>query len=438
MKLKQVIYFGAISTLVIALILMTFIFIPSNNNNEDQGSIKKIYFADHISAAHQKVINRFNELYKGQIEVIGINLPFTKFSTNERKELLARFLRSRSDRIDVFSVDQIWVPRFAKWSLALDPYFNKKDLDNILNYAMQSCRYNDSLFAVPLYIDISLMYYREDLLKKFSDYDGLKTKIEKSISWEDFIDLKKEEDGMKNPFFYFQADDFEGLMCIFVEMMMSQGKELIINNKLQLDSPEARRALNLLVDFVHKYNISPAKVTSLKENQTYTDFMDEDALFLRGWPSFMSDLSKIEKYKDKMRNVIKVPNPHFKNGKRVSVYGGWDLMISKYSSNINESLKFIEFLMSTEAQKILYEESGYLPVAKVFYTDDDYLKKYPDLKFYKELLDNGVHRPFTERYTGISDILSFYLNSAIKGELSVNQALSEATKKINSESILIK
>jgi multiple sugar transport system substrate-binding protein len=86
----------------------------------------------------------------------------------------------------------------------------------------------------------------------------------------------------------------------------------------------------------------------------------------------------------------------------------------------------------------MYEGSGYLPVSKIFYTEDSYLKKYPDLEFYKNLLDNGVHRPFTENYTSISDILSFYLNSAIKGEISVEMALSEAAQKINSESILIK
>jgi multiple sugar transport system substrate-binding protein len=437
MKLKQIIYFGVISALVIALILMTFIFIPSDNA-DTQGSVKKIYFADHISDSHQKVIDRFNELYKGQIEVAGINLPFTKFSTNERKELLARFLRSRSDRIDVFSVDQIWVPRFAKWSLTLDQFFNKQETNSILDYAMQSCRYNDSLYAIPSYIDISLMYYRDDLLKKFNDYEILKAQIERSISWEDFIDLNKRYKQNNNPFFFFQADDFEGLMCIFVEMMSSQGKELIINGELQLDSPEAYKALRLLVDFVQKYKISPPEVTSLKENQTYINFIEEDALFLRGWPSFIRDLSKNEQYREKLSNVIKVPNPHFKNGKRVSVYGGWNLMISKYTSNTYESLKFIEFLMSTEAQAIMYEGSGYLPVSKIFYTEDSYLKKYPDLEFYKNLLDNGVHRPFTENYTSISDILSFYLNSAIKGEISVEMALSEAAQKINSESILIK
>lgn len=80
----------------------------------------RIYFADNISIAHEALIKRFNETYRGEIEVIPVNLPFSKFSTNERKELLARSLRSKSDLIDVFAVDLIWVPRFAKWCEPLD------------------------------------------------------------------------------------------------------------------------------------------------------------------------------------------------------------------------------------------------------------------------------------------------------------------------------
>ena len=80
----------------------------------------RIYFADNISVAHEALIKRFNEIYRGEIEVIPVNLPFSKFSTNERKELLVRSLRSKSDLIDVLAVDLIWVPRFAKWCEPLD------------------------------------------------------------------------------------------------------------------------------------------------------------------------------------------------------------------------------------------------------------------------------------------------------------------------------
>ena len=109
MKFEKLFYVAISSVVIIAFILIRNISSPSGTGYNSGSFVKKIYFVDHISAAHQKVIDKFNEKYKGQIEVVAINLPFVKFSTNERKELLARYLRSKSDRIDIFSVDQIWL-----------------------------------------------------------------------------------------------------------------------------------------------------------------------------------------------------------------------------------------------------------------------------------------------------------------------------------------
>lgn len=90
----------------------------------------KLYYVDNISETHQRLIDRFNQRYAGRIEVIPVNLPFSKFSTNERKEILARSLRSKSERIDVFAVDIIWTQRFAKWSHPLDAYFDESLADS--------------------------------------------------------------------------------------------------------------------------------------------------------------------------------------------------------------------------------------------------------------------------------------------------------------------
>lgn len=53
-------------------------------SREEERSPVKIFFADNISAAHRQVIARFNAIHRGRIEVVPVDLPFTKFSTNER------------------------------------------------------------------------------------------------------------------------------------------------------------------------------------------------------------------------------------------------------------------------------------------------------------------------------------------------------------------
>ncbi len=408
MNYKQIIYVAISSVLIIAFISFSLIFSPGEESSSSDSMVTTIHYVSHISDAHQKVIDRFNKKYEGRIQIESINLPFEKFSTNERKELLARYLRSKSDRIDVFTVDQIWVPRFAKWSLQLEEYFTQDEREELLDYGMQTCVYNESLVAVPLYIDVSVMYYREDLLSNLPNYVTIKHKIEKSISWIDLINIDKEIKRKSNSLFVFPADDYEGLMCMFVELMESQGKSMIEENKLQLSSTEARLSLQLMVDLVNKYKIAPREVINFRENESYLEFLTNNGVFVRGWPALLIDYSKFVIENDVANNIGMAPTPHFENGQSVSVFGGWNLMISKLSPNIDESLIFIKYLLSEEAQNILHQEGGYLPINKLIYENE--LNE--ELLFFQQLMASGIYRPFLENYTKISDIIALYLNKA--------------------------
>ena len=434
MNYRQIIYVALSSVLIIAFISFSLIFSPSEDNSNSDSVVTTIHYVSHISDAHQKVIDRFNKKYEGRIQIESINLPFEKFSTNERKELLARYLRSKSDRIDVFTVDQIWVPRFTKWSLNLNNYFTRDEREKLLDYGMETCVYNDSLVALPLYIDVSVMYYREDLLSNLPNYETIKQKIEKSISWIDLIDINNEMEEKSNSLFVFPADDYEGLMCMFVELMEGQGKSLIEEKKIQLSSTEARRSLQLMVDLVNKYKVTPADVINFRENESYLEFLTNNGVFVRGWPALLIDFSNFANENNVANKIRMAPTPHFENGQSASVFGGWNLMISKFSPNIDESIIFIKYLLSEEAQKILHQEGGYLPINKLIYENEPT----EELLLYQRLMASGVHRPFLENYTKISDIIALYLNKAINQELSVDEALSSAESKIISENIEIK
>ncbi|MCK5370006.1 MAG: hypothetical protein KAQ62_15705, partial [Cyclobacteriaceae bacterium] len=93
-----------------------------------------------------------------------------------------------------------------------------------------------------------------------------------------------------------------------------------------------------------------------------------------------------------------------------------------------------KYLLSEEAQYILHHDGGYLPTNNLIYENE--LNE--ELLLYKQLMASGVHRPFLENYTKISDIIALYLNKAINQELLVDEALSRAEKKIISENIEIK
>ena len=102
-----------------------------------QKEVKEIFFADRITAAHRILIDEYNKLNAGKVKVIPIDFPNTDFSTNERKEVVARSLRGHGDGIDLFAVDVIWVQRFAKWCEPLDKYFSDTARSKILNRARE-------------------------------------------------------------------------------------------------------------------------------------------------------------------------------------------------------------------------------------------------------------------------------------------------------------
>lgn len=399
--------------------------------------VTKIYYVDNISAAHQNLINRFNAENDKNIEVVPVNLPFSKFSTNERKELLARSLRSKSDRIDIFSVDLIWVPRFARWSEPLDLYFPVSERDQILDYALTSCYFQEKLVSVPLYIDIGMMYYRDDLLQAFPNYESLVGKLKSSITWEELIHLKQSSRYQSNPFYLFPARNFEGLICSYMESLVGQYQVHQEASSFSLNTPEAERALQFLVDMVHKYKMTPLDVTQFDDSQNFTFAVENDALFFRGWPGFVRS-SRGSPLTAKLQYIKSAPLPHFKGSGPASVYGGWNLMISKFSTKKTAAIEFLKYALKPESQKLLYEEAGYLPVNQAVYQDSLFYQSNPDLDFYLQLLEKGVHRPYLVNYTRISDILSYYVHQAIEKEISVKDALQTASEQMMSQQVIIR
>ena len=67
-----------------------------------------------------------------------------------------------------------------------------------------------------------------------------------------------------------------------------------------------------------------------------------------------------------------------------------------------------------------------------------FIKQNKEYLYYQNLLDKGIHRPFLEDYTKISDIISYYVNQAIKKKITVKEALIQATNQVNSNRVLIK
>ncbi len=431
-RIKQ--KWGFVFLVIVAVVYATLYSIDFNSSGK---RVKEIYFADRVTAAHRTLIEKYNKMREGEVKIVPIDFPNYEFSTNERKELLARSLRGRGDGIDLFAVDLIWVRRFAKWCEPLDKYFDQRERSRILHSALESCYFDGELVAVPLDLVQGVMYYREDILKKNKNGSRIIEELKKNITWHDFIELKKQFTG-EDPFYIFPAADYEGLICSFMELVLSLRPHYFEEEGFNLNTPEAERSLQLLVDLVNEYKLTPKIVTEFTEIPSYEYFIKNDALFIRGWPSYDKDFEESPFDPEKQKYLKKVPIPHFADGRPTSLFGGWNLMVSKFSDKKEDVVDFIKFLLSDESQEIFYKEAGYYPVTNRFYEDQLYIDRYPDAHEYKDMIKTGVHRPAHEEYTRYSEIMSHYFEMAIRNEITVKEALEKSTNGIRFDQVITK
>ncbi|GAB4338134.1 MAG: ABC transporter substrate-binding protein [Calditrichia bacterium] len=427
-------YLWASGIAIIILLFLLFIYLRSPLNSGE--SITRVYFADNISETQKKLIEKFNKRYAGLIEIVPIDLPFSKFSTNERKEILARSLRTNSEMIDIFTVDVIWVPRFAKWAENLQPYFNEEELREYLPKALGSCQYKGDLVASPFYIDVGLMYYRKDIISQLPNSEEIIQKLKKSVTWEEMLQLADQLPQYRSSFYLYPAKSFEGLVCAFMDLLNPAKHSITQGDSVNLVFPEAIRALTFLTDLVQKYRLTPRVVLNYDEFQCYLYSLKSDAVFMRGWPGFgrqhrylVADTTKID-----MFDVAALP--HFSGETPSPVIGGWNLMVAKSSRKKWAAVKFLKFILEEENQKMIYETGGFIPVNLKVYRDTEFLGRYREVEYLRKLVEQGVHRPYSENYTRISDIIATYAHRAIKGELSPRAALYQATREINHKYII--
>jgi len=407
----------------------------------EEDKVTKIHYAGNISPTHEKLIKMFNEQYKGEIKVVPIDLPFTKYSTNEIKELLVKSLRGKSKEIDILAIDRIWTARFSKWTEPLDAYFSQEERNKILKPVYQASKYNGKLASLPMYFDIGILCYRTDLIKQLDRKSNLESTLKNSITWRRFIQLGKKWSQISGSSSYYllAGENFEGLICNYLEILYSKGGEYCPKNGNNLLQKDKIKSLKFLKNLIYKYNITPTKITGFTEVDVYRYALENDIPFFRAWFSNLKDTTLFGEYSYKLDSVKFAPLPHFQKYSQARyVYGGWNLVVSKFSRHKKESVKFLKFLMSRKAQKLMFKESYYLPVIKSLYQDSTIVKN-STYKLLEGIINKyGFSRPKYKNYTRISNVVSHYINQALENkELSPQKALELAKQSLRSGEIIL-
>lgn len=359
-------------------------------------------------------------------EKTGIDAQFVRQPTysDQRLQGLMVSLESGQPDPDVFLMDVIWISMFSRsgWLEQLDEFIGKDDFSTapfFSNVLKQSDTFKGKLYALPVFIDVGLLYYRKDLLRKYGYSSAPRTWGELKAMAQS-VNKRMGISGFNG--FLWQGAQYEGLVCTFLEFITSHGGVLYDGKNLLPENPASRRGLAFMRDLIHEYGISPSNTyTEMKEEEVRRAFQRGNALFERNW-LYAWNLHQQENSPVKGK-VAMAPLPCEPPAGRSSALGGWHVGISRYSDRKEDAWRLVKFILSKEEQAEMALRVGWHPGRRDIYSLERVKRKLPYIGLVQKVFKSAVNRPAMPCYTQVSQIIQLHVNNCLMGKTGPEQAL---------------
>jgi multiple sugar transport system substrate-binding protein len=338
-------------------------------------------------------------------------------NADQQHDDLVQNLQAKNPNYDVMSVDVIWTAEFAAkgW---LQPLTGATAIDTsaMLPATVKTATYNKVLYAAPESSDGGILYYRKDLVKT------------PPKTWDEMMGMCSIAKAKHIGCYAGQFFKYEGLTVNTAEAINSAGGAIIgADGKPTLDTAQAKKGMQNLVTAYADGDI-PKEGITFQEEQSRTDFENGNLLFLRNWP-YVYNLFKTDG-SSKVKTTFGMAALPGATGPGASSLGGHNAAISVYSKHKATAADFLKFLTSVDQQKAFATEGSLAPVLTALYADPTLVAKLPYLTVLKTSIDNAVPRPVSPFYPAVSKAVQDNAYAAIKGEKSVDAALSDMQKAI--------
>ncbi len=359
--------------------------------------------------------------FERQHEGVTVREELLPSDSDRQHQYYAMNLDGGKAPFDLLGIDTIWAQEFAKagWIAPLEGLLTPDEQMEFFPGPIEAATFNGRLYAVPWYVDAGVLYYRRDLL----DHHGL----EPPRTWRDLVNMAKlvldAERNSDLAGFVWQGKQYEGLMCVTLEVLRSNGTDLWNG-----DRDRAEEALRFLRETISTHGITPLSTSMADEESTRWIFGEGHALFMRNWPYAWSLL---QQEGSPVRGKVGVVSlPAFSGYASAPVLGGWMLAIPNSSAHREVVGELIKFLTSPDTQRKVAVELGYNPVRRTLYADESLLEVRPLLKDLYPILLEARPRPVTPYYLLISQAIQPEVSAAVVGRKSPKEALDAIRRRV--------
>jgi multiple sugar transport system substrate-binding protein len=371
----------------------------------------------------QKQIDTWNAAHPTETVKI-IELPE---KADDQRNAMIQNAQAKQDTYTVLNLDVVWTAEFAanRWVAELP----EADLgtDKLLKPTVDTGKYFNKLYALPVDSDAGLLYYRKDLLAKagidqppttwkdlFAACDAIKSKVASAKSADCYGG---------------QFDKYEGLTVNASEAINAAGGKVVDGStgKPDVNTAEAKAGLDVLVNAFKDGHIAKKAITYTEELGR-ADFQAGKLLFQRQWP-YQYALAEDKKTSKVAGQFAVAPLPGL-NGPGVSTLGGHNYAISSFAKNKATALDFLKYMTSSDVQKANAIVIGKAPSVAALYDDPEVVAKYPYMPALKTAIENAQGRPKAVKYGDVTTAIQEAAYGALTGKESTDQALSELQTKL--------
>lgn len=346
-----------------------------------------------------------------------VELVITDWDTYKSKITAAISANNAPELYTVLTTD---VVPFAKQGFLepLDEWIEKEDInkDDFLSAALDIASTDGKVYGLPFRHDGSGMYYNVDLLKA-AGYE------EFPETWDEFVTMCKDLSKDNVYGFAWPLGNQANAVTRLVQQLYTAGGDLFNEDgtKALLDSPEAVSALNNIVSSIQEGYASP---NSLEYDNTKmrAAFGSGQLAVLFSGP-FDIDALK-EEYPDLNFKTAVIPG---EDGMGVTTANGWTLIMSASNKNKETAAKLLAYLVTPENQARLTDS---FPASKTALEYEKFSTE--ELKPFAKQLEKSKAEPTHERWAEIEPIIYSYIQQAVSGSISVEDACKQMTADINS------
>ena len=198
----------------------------------------------------------------------------TPDAADQKHQLYVQWLNAGASDPDIVQLDVIWTPEFAAagWILPLNQF--NPDTAAFFASTITANQWKDSLYALPWFIDVGMLYWRTDLMEAAPEtYADLVRDSQRAI-----------RAGRTRYGYVWQGARYEGLVANFVEYLGAHGGTILEDGRVVLNSDAGLRALREMLSEIYQDDIVPRAVLTWQEEQVRFAFQNGEAAFMRNWP----------------------------------------------------------------------------------------------------------------------------------------------------------